>query len=425
MNNRPYDSLRSKLVLPFVLLGFGVSALLSLITFALVANLEERAINRTLHVEMDSFRLRRQQNPVAVPPATAVLTGRFFPISDFPNLKPAKGGRDLIERVEQGGLGYSVLLTELDHRPYALFYERAYVNTSLGKLALYLLVGTGLMTLLSYFVANYLAGKVVRPIGKLLLEISEYTSHLDMQIDKPPSFLTQEYSADEIGELVKALDQLTLRLYGFFERESAFSGDVSHELRTPIAVIRGAAEMLVEFPNLPEAMSKRVRTIHRHAIRMSQIIEAMLLLSREDVEASDPACSIVEVINEVVLDAELALQGRQVKIESVISCRPIVSVERPLAYVLISNLVRNACAYTQHGKISVLLDEEGFAVVDTGIGIEAERFPDLFNRHTRGAESQGHGLGLSIVARIAERINWKIDIESYAGQGTRVRITFG
>ena len=46
--------------------------------------------------------------------------------------------------------------------------------------------------------------------------------------------------------------------------------------------------------------------------------------------------------------------------------------------------------------------------VDTGIGIEAERFPDLFNRHTRGAEEVGgHGLGLSIVARIAERINWK------------------
>ncbi|MBU1364001.1 MAG: HAMP domain-containing histidine kinase [Gammaproteobacteria bacterium] len=424
MNNQPYDSLRRKLVLPFVLLGFSVSALLSLVTFGLVAELEEHAVVRILHVEMENFRGRKARNPAALSPATSVLTGDFLPVAEFPLVTPVKPGKDQIERFLKDNREYSVLITHVDDRPYALFYDRSHISSNLGGLALFLLVGTALMSLLSFLVGNHLARKVVRPIGRLLGEISEKTANARALPRSLQSFAVADYPPDEIGHLVRALDGFALRLHGFLERESCFASDVSHELRTPVAVIRGAAEVLVEHPNLPEAIRPRLLTIHRQALRMGQTLEAMLLLAREDRENGDPACAMAEIIDEAIADASPALAGRPVNIVFEASERPILPVERSLAYVLVSNLLRNACAYTRQGTITARLDGQGLEIADTGIGIAEERFPSLFERHAKGEESSGHGLGLSIVARIAQQLDWKIDIQSRSGEGTRVSIHF-
>ncbi len=423
MNNQPYDSLRRKLVLPFVLLGFSVSSLLSLVTFGLVAELEENAIERILYVEMENFRSRKAHNPLALPPLTSVLSGHFLPVEKFPLVTPVKPGKDRIERFLKDNQEYSVLITHIDEKPYALFFDRDYVATNLGRLALFLLIGTALMTLLSFLVGNYLAGKVVRPIGKLLGEISEKTANAHLG-HAPPSFAVEDYPSDEIGRLVQALDGFALRLHGFLERESCFASDVSHELRTPVAVIRGAAEVLVAHPELPGQLRERLLTIHRQAVRMGQMLEAMLLLAREDREHGDPACAMAEVIDEVIADASPALSGRPVAIIFEAAERPILPVERSLAYVLISNLLRNACSYTREGTIKVCLDAHRLIIEDSGIGIAEDRFPSLFKRHAKGEESAGHGLGLSIVARIAQQLDWKIDIQSSSGAGTKVAIFF-
>ncbi|MDD2741077.1 MAG: HAMP domain-containing sensor histidine kinase [Rhodocyclaceae bacterium] len=425
MNKQPYDSLRSKLVLPFVLLGFSVSAILSLVTFGLVAQLEEAAIMRILQVEMENFQSRKAQNPLTPPPSTSVLSGHYLPVKDFPLVHPVKPGHQLVERFLQNTTEYSVLITHIDDRPYALFYDRSYLTSRLGELALFLLIGTTLMSLLSLLVGNHLAAKVLRPINRLLGEISQKTSDTKQLLNTPLSFSAKDYPADEIGRLVQALDQFSLRLHGFLQRESHFSSDVSHELRTPVAVIRGAAEVLIEYPNLPEAIAQRLRTIYRHATRMGQILEAMLLLAREEPELTDPACSLAEIVDEAVLDALPALAGRPIEIVQEIAERPILPVERALAYVLVSNLLRNACAYTQKGVITVRLDAHHLEIQDTGIGITEDRFPALFSRHVKGEDSTGCGLGLSIVSRIAQELAWTIKIHSRSGEGTLICIQFG
>lgn len=424
MTKQPYDSLREKLVLPFVLLGFVVSALLSLITFGLVADLEERAITRMLHVEMESFHNRKAHNPAALPPSAALLSGHFLPVADFPHLDPARPGQEHIERILHNDRDYSILLTDISGKPYALIYDRTYVATSLGNLALFLLVATGLMTLLSFLVGNHLAGQVVRPIGKLVGAISEKAATINLQTGSTLNFSAIEYPNNEIGRLVQALDRFALRLSGFVERESFFAADVSHELRTPVAIIRGAAEVLVEHQDLPDAIRLRLRTIHRQSVRMGQILEAMLLLAKEDAEEGDPACAMAEVIDDAVADCRPSLAGRPVTIAVEIRERPILSIERSLAYVVISNLLRNACAYTREGVIDIRLDGTHLEIVDSGSGIPDERFPTLFNRLVKGEESSGFGLGLSIVARVAQRLGWLVDIQSRSGIGTRVGITF-
>ena len=89
-----------------------------------------------------------------------------------------------------------------------------------------------------------------------------------------------------------------------------FAADVSHELRTPVAIVRSAAEVLIEYPDLPDAIEQRLRTIYRQAVRMGQILDAMLHLAREDGEEGDPACAIADVIADAVTDCSFSLVGR-------------------------------------------------------------------------------------------------------------------
>jgi signal transduction histidine kinase len=419
----PYDSLREKLVQPFVLLGFIVSASLSLTTFALLANIEERAISRTLNVELESFRHRVAVNPEALPANSSLLRGMFLPLDKLGRYRSPSASGDPIEIRTIDDTDFSILVADVDGRPFALLYDRSYLKSNLSHLALLLLLATGIMTLLSFIVGYRLASKLVRPIVRLLGDVS-----LKAQQRKIPSeqigFSVTDYPHDEIGQLVRELDRFSLRIHEFIQRESYFAADVSHELRTPVAIIAGAAEVLAEYPDIPEPVRIRIATIQRQTARMSQILEAMLLLAREDRDDADPSCALSDIVDDAVADCRPSLAGRPVSIDVVVRERQTLPVERALAYVLVSNVLRNACAYTREGVITIRLDRHCLEIADTGIGIPEERFPELFKRHAKGENSMGYGLGLSIVARISERLQWRIDVHSEAGTGTRFRFVF-
>jgi len=419
-----YDSLRKRLVLPFGLLGLGVSALLSVITFWLVSDIDNYATERVLQVEIESYRNRLERSAEALPPSASLIHGDFLPSPDLPSIVPPAPGAEPFTRTTIDGRKYSVLVEEVAGRPYALLYDRTVREAGLRDLAWVLGVGTVLMGVLSLLLGHILAGQVLRPIRRLLTEISEKSSAIDAAAVTPVGFSAAGYPDNEIGQLVRALDQFALRLHGFVQRESAFAGDVSHELRTPIAVIRGAAEVLAEHPEFPDAIRERLHTIHRQAVRMGEIVDAMLLLARENSLAGDPACAMAEVVEEAMADCRPWLYGRPIQVITEIRERPIVPVERSLAYVVVSNLLRNACVHTREGSITVRLSAERLEIVDTGAGIAEHRFPEVFDRHVKGEDSNGSGLGLSIVARITQMIRWEIGIESRSGAGTQVTVRF-
>lgn len=420
---RPYDSLRQKLVQPFLLLGFVVSASLSLITFALVAQFEERAITRTLHVELESFRHRQALNTQAMPAESGLLRGVFLPDSRIRAIPVLARSTEVLETRSLDDGDYSILYAMVGDRPFALLYDRSYLKSNLENIALLLLLATGLMTLISFLVGYRLSRRVVQPIVRLLDDVSAKAAEREIPIERA-GFADAGYPRDEIGDLVQALDRFSDHLYAFVRRESYFASDVSHELRTPVAVIAGAAEVLVELPGLDEAVTRRVATIRRNARRMSQVLEAMLLLAKEERPDADPSCSLGEVVLEAVADCWPALEGRPVSIETDVREQVVLPIERSLAYVLLSNVLRNACAYTREGVITVSLSAAFLRVSDTGMGIPEERFMEMFQRHAKGETSAGHGLGLSIVARICERLRWRISVESTEGRGSVFTFVF-
>lgn len=426
-----YSSLRNKLVLPFALLGFSVSVVLGIIAYGLVDDLSERSIKKILLVELEDFRGRRQRNPLALPIDTRLIQGYFLPHPRFAHVDPvvrfAEHPSDAATIVEGSIDGHpaSMLLTTVAGQPFLLIHDDTASQASLHDLAWLLLGGVLLMTLLSILLGLRLAGNVVRPIASLLREVTERAQRAKWPDELTP-LLDGQYPENEIGYLARALDTYAARLHQFVQRERHFVGDVSHELRTPIAIIRSSAEVLCESPDLAPALRARLDLIVRRSTHLAELLDAMLMLAREGESGhlNDAACPIADVIDDVVTDAHYLLAGKSVILHRDIRDRPILPVERAMAHAVISNLLSNACIHTRSGTVRVTLDTDRLIIEDTGVGIAAERFPDVFRRHVKGRNSPGAGLGLSIVARLTGEMGWKVGIESQEGVGTRVELRF-
>jgi signal transduction histidine kinase len=435
MDKHSYGGLRLKLVRPFALLGLFVSAVLSAITFIVVADLDERTIERTLLIEMEDFRMRRARNPAALPISTAQLQGAWLPTNLLPGLSEKATQEPRFIELSVGDVPHTALVTLIDGQPIAFLHNDAGSRAMLVDLAWLLFAATALMTVVATLVGLRLAGQVVQPITRLLKEITEQAQRLDPLSEARAFFSPEHYPNNEIGHLVQALEHFAERLRGFIRRERYFVGDVSHELRTPIAIIQGASEVLSEaiadLPDLPPAVKQRVALINRKSAKLAELVQAMLLLAREESGrqdsagySGDVACSLADVLAEAIADCAPILSGKPVRIDCQVSERPFVAAEKSMAYVVISNLLRNACAHTREGRIAIQLDATTISIEDTGIGIPADRFPDIFRRHVKGDESRGSGLGLSIVTRLVDIMGWRIDIDSHQGVGTRVAVRF-
>jgi signal transduction histidine kinase len=429
-----YSSLRLKLVRPFALLGFFVSMVLSAVTYFVVADLDERTIERTLLIELEDFRARKARNPAALPISTAELQGAWLPTNLLPGLKEKATHEPQFIDLSVGNVPHTALVTLVEGQPIAFLHNDAGSHAMLVDLAWLLVGATLLMTVVATLVGLRLAGQVVRPISRLLREITEQAQQFDPLGEERISF-SADYPNNEIGHLVQALERFAERLRGFVRRERYFVGDVSHELRTPIAIIQGASEVLsealAERPDLPSGVKQRVALITRKSTKLAELVEAMLLLAREEggrgelgAGPSDAVCALADVLAEAITDCTPLLAGRPVRIDCRVSERPLVAAEKSMVYVVLSNLLRNACAHTREGCIAINLGAQTISIEDSGIGIPADRFPDIFRRHVKGEESRGSGLGLSIVARLVDLMGWQIDIDSHQGVGTRVVVRF-
>jgi signal transduction histidine kinase len=87
---------------------------------------------------------------------------------------------------------------------------------------------------------------------------------------------------------------------------------------------------------------------------------------------------------------------------------------------MVGNLIRNACLYTEHGNVTVEVESDRVRVIDTGSGMSEEDLERAFQPFYRGSRTggKGHGIGLAIVRRIADRYAWRVMLESAPGKGT-------
>lgn len=215
-----------------------------------------------------------------------------------------------------------------------------------------------------------------------------------------------------------------------------FVSDVSHELRTPTTNIGLYLDLLSSASE--EKRVYYIRVLKEQSRLLVKLVEDILDLSRlaksKDRGYEFDLINLNFIADQVVAANRLQAEssGLILEFESDQNLQPMMGEPSQISR-LVSNLVSNAIHYTESGKIGVRTFMQGsevcLLVEDTGIGIDPEDMPHLFERFYRGrrvrqSSIHGTGLGLAIVKEIADIHMGKIDIRSDVGQGTRFTVRF-
>ena len=281
--------------------------------------------------------------------------------------------------------------------------------------AIALLLGTAVSVLLAAALGHLTAGRVIAPLTTLAAAIERGA------LDPSSPALAR---SDEIGRLGRAFSARTAELHAVLDREQRFSGDASHELRTPLTVIAGAAELLAAQLADRPALLPAVARIQRTAAEMSERVAALLLLSRAPDAVPAPVIELWPIVEREAERCRPLLAGKAVDIVAEKCSAVSVSAHPDLASVAIGNLLRNACTYTDAGRILIRLQHGRLIVEDTGPGLPAEVRSQLFERLPPGMREPSSGFGLALVKRIADHLGWSIQLEDTAHGGTRFCVQF-
>ncbi|GGU95663.1 sensor histidine kinase [Streptomyces filipinensis] len=226
-------------------------------------------------------------------------------------------------------------------------------------------------------------------------------------------------------------DALTKR-HASEERLRRFAADASHELRTPVASVRGHAELALLHPGpVPPEVTRALHRITAESARMGEMVDDLLLLARLD--AGRPLERRPVDLTHLVLDAvtDARATGPDHRWTLDLPEEPVtVPGDAHRLHQVVANLLANARAHTPVGtKVTVTLqagaDAAVLSVHDDGPGVPEGVQPDVFERFTRaehrrraGAPGGGAGLGLSIVAAVAEAHGGTVGLESSPGSTT-------
>jgi two-component system OmpR family sensor kinase len=229
----------------------------------------------------------------------------------------------------------------------------------------------------------------------------------------------REDERTEVGRLGRSLNAMLARIESSFRAQEAserklrrFVADASHELRTPLAAVRAYAELYGRgAAERPDDLERSMRGISRESERMSLLVDDLLLLARLDDgrPLERDSVALDEVVAEAVETAQAVDPGRPLEL---VAERAVVSGDRDRLRQIVDNLLANVRAHTPPGTPAVVTvrPEAGSAVievVDGGQGLEPEQLEHVFERFyradpSRARASGGVGLGLSIVAAVAE-----------------------
>ena len=213
-----------------------------------------------------------------------------------------------------------------------------------------------------------------------------------------------------------------------------FTSNVSHELKTPLQAIIGSAELIENDIVQPHDLTRFVGHIRKEASRLLNLIEDIIRLAQLDEGNAMPVeeVSLLALANEVQEVLNYASEEKNVTI-SVCGDNGIMHGVQSLLFELIYNLVDNAIRYNETGgSVQVSITDEPdqvrLCVSDTGIGIEQEHLPHIFDRFYRvdkshSRKSGGTGLGMSIVKHAVKYHHGALNIDSEIGKGTRITVT--
>ena len=405
--------LRFRLIVSFALFGFGLSALFAVAALNIRAKVESQLVTASLQQDVDQAVEKVHKDPTK--PAGSDLIEAWMrsdrTLYNMPLSWQAldSGVHDIYETAADGTRHHYKLAVR---KKYGLigFIRYDVTRDELGKQQLLFSVigAVFLFGLLSLVLGLWLSRKVLKPVSELANRLREFRKAGKAEP------LAPHFADDEVGELAHALDEYSARLTAMVERDREFNSDVSHELRTPLAVIASTTELLQGSPDLTEKLSERLKRIERASRQATELIEALLLLSRAERRGPTrgETTEVGKVAADVIESQRPQMRGKPLTIDLTVNETVNVNAPASVLSVALTNLIGNAIKYTLEGSVQVEVGAGRIEVIDTGPGIKPEDAERLFQRGVRGegAGGSGAGLGLAIVRRLCELYGWDVSM---------------
>ncbi len=317
-------------------------------------------------------------------------------------------------------------------------YPLAGMQSTLGNFALVLgsvsLGGILLVALATWALVSY----ALRPLRRVAATATEVAS---MELDRGEvdlSIRVPEADTDtrtEVGQVGAALNTMLGHVDNALQARQAsesrvrqFVADASHELRTPLASIRGYAELTRRGNyKLPADVTHSLARVESEAVRMTSLVEDLLLLARLDAgrDLETAPVDLTSLLVDCVSDAHAA--GPDHTWELDLPEAPVtIEADAQRIHQVFANLLANARIHTPAGtRVRVALEETGrgtavVTVTDNGPGIPRKLQDDLFERFARGDSSRSRasgstGLGLAIVRAVVDAHGGSVSVKSRKG----------
>lgn len=432
--------LLTKLTLFTTLSKLAIVALFILLLPAIGERISGEFTNLYLHAQKKKVMKAIEQNGIGYYMEDEEGYGSYTMLKEeYIALEPVDPGFriDTIETsrriVEQDTLNYRVLshTFTLDNNNYLLEIGRTtdtigQYNKSLRRVALYVLIGLTLVTLLiDLLFTRYM----LSPLGKIIK-----TKLLNRTFPFNENVAPIKTSTRDFKYLDNAFIELMDQVHEAFVKEREFTSNASHELMTPISILQNKIENMVMDEQLDESVHHKLIDMMRTLNRLKKIVSSLLLISRieNDQFTRNGKYNPGELINDIRGELDHRLEEKQLSFstrlrEDIRLC----NLNRDLIFQLLYNLVNNAIRYNKpFGSIriddSLVGNKYSISIKDTGVGIPPDEIENIYDRFKKvnKQEGEGYGLGLSIVKSIAQYHGIEIEVKSVLAKGTEFTLHF-
>lgn len=305
-----------------------------------------------------------------------------------------------------------------DARLYVV-YDAGLHEQRVSDFKLLILMSVVAIALASAALSYWLSGLLVNQVTELARRVHR------LKPGETANPLAQPGQDEEVALLARAFDTYQARIEDMLRREQEFTANASHELRTPLTAIRTSCELLAADPALDEKARNRVAMIGAAAERMTEQIQNLLFLAREQEPGSVEPVPLAAFVTETTEPYRAEIERKGLRLEVEIDAQEILPVNPQALRLALANLIRNAVQYTGRGFVRIRYAARRLTVSDSGVGIAPEHLPRLFDRFYRAdAAGGGLGIGLAIVKRICDRYGWHIEVQSHPGRGSAFTIVF-
>jgi signal transduction histidine kinase len=262
------------------------------------------------------------------------------------------------------------------------------------------------LLLLLVFVNYFITRRVWIPFYQILNNLTRY------EINQATPLELANTDIYEFQLLNQALDKMSKKIRLDYTNLKEFNENAAHELQTPLAIIKSKLELMIQKENLDENQLQLISDVFEAITRMSKLNQGLLLISKIENNQflAVEEINLIQLLDKIFEHFEEMIDHRHIVVSKNYQHPATLKMNPALAEIFITNLVSNAIRHNiNQGRIEIVVQQGSFSIVNTGQAMKIHP-NDLFERFRKSeSNTDSVGLGLSIVQKIANLYQLKVD----------------